>query len=128
MLKVLSLLALTLASASAFAYTTVPYGEWTWLPNCEVSTRLSCTGSWQSNQCSVEFSGSSICQYPDFYVNSSFYPKNETSHLNRNEQSSFYVDGGKVNPGTYWARPNFRVYLHNPDKTKYDQVKYEFNY
>ncbi len=116
--------AATLVSLSAVADVFVPYGQWTALPNCGGSTKLSCPdvrNARERDLCTIEFANSYNCSNINLYTKRDYYPKRETVSMHMAQ--SFYVDSRKVNPSG-----NFKAFLESNDKNTYEKVDYQFAY
>lgn len=118
----LALVVATLATLSAKADVYVPYGQWTYLPNCGGYTRLNCEGPRRNNQCNVEFSDSYGCKTIKLYVGTDFYPTSIT--YTSTLKGKFWVDNAKVG----WYTLSFRAYLDNNGGTPYERITYQFNH
>lgn len=132
--------------ATAESLTIVPYGTWTWLPNCQIYTRSICTDVLSSSNenyqsCKIEYSGTGRCSYAKMYLrnidsNGDMLPTADTygPALITNRYS--YVDFAKVKRGdtgwpTYVTKYYINSFVHSNssgyDNTAFDKVQYQFD-
>lgn len=126
MKSLIAAIVMSLVGLSAMADTYVPYGRWVPLNYCGGETKLDCPsmrGAKESDQCTIQFRGSYVCERVKLYVGSDYYPTYYTSDVRM--KGSFYVDYSKIN---IWGRDSFKIYMYSTDSEKYEQVHYQFNY
>ncbi len=126
MKTLLAALLLSVVGVSAMAEVYVPYNQWTYLPHCGGSTKLSCPdmrNAKQADRCEIQFSNSYRCDRIKLYVGQDYYPTYGTSELSM--KGRFYVDYSKIRT---WGSDSFKTYMYATDSNQYEQVHYHFDY